>query len=403
MQYAVLEHNRNDSVVFTLQERRVGQVSRENKLRVGDWVKVRSKQEILGTLDRDGCIEGMPFMPEMFRFCDQKLQVYKVAHKTCDYGRSPFTTRRLKRTVHLATRCDGSAHGGCQAGCLLFWKEDWLEKISGGQARGGGNGQKQTSRNPALTSACSEDDVWKNVQLPHSGDGSPTYVCQMTQVHAATEPLAWGDPRQYITDYRSGNVSFSRILAGFIYWVYYSISQAGIGVGRPMRWFYDLLSPLWGGPLFPRKVGTIPAGEPTPLIKLNLQPGEWVRVKSHLEILKTVDADNKNRGMHWDAELVPYCGGEYRVLDRVTRIIGEQTGKIQEMKSPCIILESVVCQARYSSCRLFCPKSMYPFWREAWLERIEPQPKCSAPDAAVTDLSEAQAAGAGESRPGLIA
>ena len=374
-------------------------MSRENKLRVGDWVKIRTKEEILGTLDRAGCLDGMPFMPEMFRFCGQQLQVYKVAHKTCDYSRSPFTTRRLKRTVHLTTRCDGRAHGGCQAGCLLFWKEDWLEKESVGQARG--SGQNETSRNPVLTAACSEDDVWKNVQLPYPGDGSPTYVCQMTQVYAATESLAWGDPRQYIEDYRSGNVSFWRILQGFIYWVYYSISQAGVGVGRPMRWFYDLLSPLCGGPLFPRKIGTIPAGEPTPLVKLNLQPGEWVRVKSHLEILKTVDVDNKNRGMHWDAELVPYCGGEYRVLDRVTRIIGEQTGKIQEMKSPCIILESVVCQARYSSCRLFCPKSMYPFWREAWLERIEP-PKRSAPNAVVADLSEVQPAGARESRSGLI-
>lgn len=106
----------------------------------------------------------------------------------------------------------------------------------------------------------------------------------------------------------------------------------------------------------------------------NLQPGERVRVKPHSEILKTVDTANKNRGMHWDAELVPYCGGEYTVRDRVTRIIGERTGKIQELKNPCIILESVVCQARYSSCRMFCPKSMYPFWREVWLERIGPDP-----------------------------
>ena len=76
--------------------------------------------------------------------------------------------------------------------------------------------------------------------------------------------------------------------------------------------------------------------------------------------------------MHWDAELVPYCGGTYKVLKCVTKIIGERTGKMREMKSPCIILDSVVCQARYSSCRLFCPKAMYPYWREIWLERVEP-------------------------------
>jgi hypothetical protein len=74
--------------------------------------------------------------------------------------------------------------------------------------------------------------------------------------------------------------------------------------------------------------------------------------------------------MAWDAELVPYCGGSYRVLRRVTRIIDEKTGKMQEMKTPCIILDSVVCEARYAKCRLFCPRGIYTYWREIWLERI---------------------------------
>jgi len=54
----------------------------------------------------------------------------------------------------------------------------------------------------------------------------------------------------------------------------------------------------------------------------------------------------------------------------VTKIVNEKTGKMQQMKSPCIILDSVVCQARYSECRLFCPRSIYPYWREIWLERV---------------------------------
>jgi hypothetical protein len=43
---------------------------------------------------------------------------------------------------------------------------------------------------------------------------------------------------------------------------------------------------------------------------------------------------------------------------------------MQELKHPCIVLDSVVCQARYSECRLFCPRSIYPFWHEIWLERL---------------------------------
>jgi len=58
--------------------------SRKLKLKTDDWVEVRSKEEILATLDEKGQLEGMPFMPEMFRFCGQRFQVYKSAHKTCN-------------------------------------------------------------------------------------------------------------------------------------------------------------------------------------------------------------------------------------------------------------------------------------------------------------------------------
>ena len=45
---------------------------------------------------------------------------------------------------------------------------------------------------------------------------------------------------------------------------------------------------------------------------------------------------------------------------------------MQEMKSPCIILDSVLCQSKYSRCRMFCPRSIYSYWREIWLERVSP-------------------------------
>src|ERR1700690_3194893 len=102
--------------------------SKRYKLSVGDWVEVRSKEEILRTLDADGQLDGMPFMPEMFAFCGKRLQVYKSAHKTCDTV-FPVRGRRVHEAVHLDTRCDGSAHGGCQAGCMIFWKEAWLKPI----------------------------------------------------------------------------------------------------------------------------------------------------------------------------------------------------------------------------------------------------------------------------------
>jgi hypothetical protein len=190
----------------------------------------------------------------------------------------------------------------------------------------------------------------------------------------ATTDLDWWDVRQYVEDYLSGNVGLGRIVNGLIYAIYYNLSQAGIGLGRPMRWLYGRICWLWGGFWFPRASGEIAPGAPTPSISLNLQPGELVRVKSHEEILRTLTTESRNRGMSWDAEMVPYCGKTYRVLKRVTSIVDEQTGKMQALKNPCIILDTVVCQARYSGCRMFCPRSIYPYWREIWLERVGLEP-----------------------------
>ena len=198
----------------------------------------------------------------------------------------------------------------------------------------------------------------------------------------ATKDLAWWDVRQYFEDYFSGNVGLMAILSGFVYSMYYHLSQSGVGLGPPMRWFYDKFHPLWRGTQFPRKWGKIPLREPTPAATIGLQPGEFVRIKPFAEILSTLNIENKNRGMLFDAEMVPYCGGTYRVLQRVSRIIDEKTGEMQEFKNPSIMLDSVVCQSRYSYCRMFCPRSIYSFWREIWLERIMPDASTNRGNAA---------------------
>lgn len=339
-------------------------------MRAGDWVEVRGKEEILATLDANGELEGMPFMPEMLAYCGQQLQVFKGAHKTCDTV-FPIRGRRVHRTVHLATRCGGEAHGGCQAACLLFWKEEWLKPVKR-SAPGECVVQLHHHMASAVKSAnCDESTLRACAVRKDATGGEPTYACQATRLPYATSPLSWWDVRQYLEDYGSGNVGLGRMLAGLCYSTFWNISQAGIGLGRPLQFLYDKLHPLWRGTLFPARVGTIPAGQPTPEADLNLQPGELVRVKSHIEILKTVTTAGKNRGMHWDAEMVPYCGGTYRVQDRVSRIIDEKTGKMLVMKTPCIMLEGVFCQSRYSACRMFCPRSIPSYWREVWLERVE--------------------------------
>jgi hypothetical protein len=342
------------------------------KLRAGDWVEVRGKEEILATLDKRGRMEGLPFMPQMFQYCGQRFQVFKRAHKTCDFVYRTWG-RRLPDGVHLDLRCDGEAYGGCQNGCLLFWKAAWLKPVnscgpSAVKRQHTAADSSSSSLKPLPSSSgATEADVWAGTK-PEDADrtGELRYSCQMTQVMEFTTPLAWWDIRQYLEDYRSGNVTLAVLLRGLIYSTYYNLSEAGIGVGPTLQWLYEkVLRAPW-----PRSSGTIPSGQTTPACVLGLQPGEFARIKSHREILATLNTDNKNRGMFFDAEMVPHCGGTYRVRNRVKKFVDERTGKLTTLKTDAIILEGVWCTSRYSHCRMFCPRSLYSWWRESWLQRV---------------------------------
>ena len=89
-------------------------MNNNEKLVAGEWVEVRSREEILATLDEQGEFANLPFMPEMLEFCGRRFQVSKRAHKTCDTV-NVTGGRRLANGIHLDLRCDGQAYGGCQA------------------------------------------------------------------------------------------------------------------------------------------------------------------------------------------------------------------------------------------------------------------------------------------------
>jgi hypothetical protein len=357
----------------TMRSARAEPAETETDLCVGDWVEVRSKNEILRTLDKNGRLDGMPFMPEMFSFVGRRFRVYKRAHKTCDTV-NDYKGRKLKDAVHLQeTRCDGCAHGGCEARCLIFWKTAWLRRVSesDGQSRRGADRAERTEDSAA--NGCSEADVLAAAVRPGSDASAPAYACQATLLPTFTEPLRAWDLGQYVEDYTSGNTKLTRMASSFLFQAYHHwLVNLGVGLGPPLRWLYDMFQRVWGATPYPKLTGKLPAGSRTPTAALNLQPGDWVRVKSRDEILATCDEGLANRGLKFDAEMVPYCGGVYRVLQRVNKIINEKTGVMQQMKTPCILLDSVVCQARYADCRMFCPRGVYTYWREIWLERAEP-------------------------------
>lgn len=105
-------------------------------------------------------------------------------------------------------------------------------------------------------------------------------------------------------------------------------------------------------------------------MRLDLGAGEIIRVRPYPEILKTLNETSRNRGMYFDGEMVPFTNGIFRVRKRVRRIIDEATGRMIHLETDAIMLDDVVCQARYARCRRFCPRGIYPYWREIWLERV---------------------------------
>jgi hypothetical protein len=351
--------------------------------RAGDWVQVRSREEILATLDERGRLDGMPFMPEMLAYCGKRLRVSKRAHKTCDTVTDPSMKsgngrRGLERTVHLAdARCDGKAHGGCEAGCNLYWKEAWLRPAAApGATPNEYPGRDSTSR---PTRGCTTEQLEAATRIGCDAVKGPRYACQATQLLNATKRLSSYELRQYVEDYRSGNVSLATFLHGTVYRTAFAVVRRAerlgkrIGVGdaiaNALMACYDALARLVpNGVPYPRRKGIIPLGQPTPEVSIGqLGPGSRVRVKSYQEILSTLNTENKTRGLAFDAEHVPYCGKEFTVHSLVQQIINEQTGYMMRFKTPSVILQGVYCQGTFG---MFCPRAIYPYWRPAWLTPV---------------------------------
>jgi hypothetical protein len=326
--------------------------------KAGDWVVVRSKAEILATLDDEGCLDGMPFMPEMFAYCGMRMRVHRRAHKACDTI-AGMSSRRLPESVLLwSVRCSGGAHNGCEAQCSVFWQTAWLQRADTSDVSP-----------PLASNGCTEADVLRATRV--EADGEIRFRCQATQFPHFTSHLRARELDQYVEDYVSRNVTLREMVLTASYFVFKFFGRPAYSVkGDWYRRFYDWFQSLWGGVPYPRRPGVAPNAGKEPVETLELQPGEFVRVKSYEEILKTLNFDSKNRGLFFDAEMVPYCGGIYRVRARVGKFIDEKTGKFRYLRTPAVILDNVWCRGRYSGFRAFCPRAIYAWWREIWLERI---------------------------------
>jgi hypothetical protein len=308
-------------------------------LRPGELVEVRSLSEILATLDERGCLEGLPFMPEMVAYCEHRFPVQRRVDKVYEYAHRTGL-RRMRDTVLLQSlRCDGQSHGGCRAGCQFIWKEAWLKRLG------------TTSTRPAGTPRQLDLHAFTRTSV----DGDSPYVCQVTEILRASTPLRWWDVRHYWRDLAWGNV---RIVPFTI----------GIGV-KLFNWVqWKLGRPTWS---VIRSIDT----DASPHESLGLQPGQLVRVRPKHAIEATLIRGLKNRGLQFDRTMLAYCGGSFRVAARVDRMVHEATGELLVLKTPSILLEGVY----FIGENMFVPQNDFVFWREIWLEPLSLPAGVSSP------------------------
>jgi hypothetical protein len=315
------------------------------RFRAGDRILVRSPEEILSTLDADGTLDGLPFMPEMLDWCGKPFRVQRRVEKTCVNVAPPAWGARRRFPANDVVildgpRCDGHGHDGCQHGCRIFWKEAWLRPMDAG----------------ATTTQRSETGLEElRARLKVKSDENH-YFCQSTELFKATEAFTGRHKFWWIRipfrEIRNGDRSVSEILKLLVlsYWA--------------QLWRTATGEPWFRGPHVR-----------TPSESLNLKPGDVVRVKSRAQIVQTLDHNSRNRGLSFGFEMTRCCGGVAEVRYRVDRIIEERTGKMRElhdtvtlqnMRNNETLCDQCLCGNELGD----CPRGELMYWREIWLERV---------------------------------
>lgn len=302
-------------------------------LRPGDVVEVKGAAEILATLDQNGALGGLPFMPEMIEFCGKRFPVFKRVVKTCYYGLGTGMRKFAAEDVLIldGIRCSGSDHDGCQKACTIFWREAWLRKIN-----------DQPAQQPSPAEIGKEQ---LRARLKTKTDDT-TYFCQASEILRATEPLSrWERIGKCISDVKAGNSGVFEMLGHMSVWIYWRIRR-------------KLFGPYAHG-----------HNTNTPDGTLSLQRGETVRVKPVESISETLNETAHNRGLYFTPSMRLLCGEEHRVDRRLEKIIVDGTGKMRKLRNT-VFLENSLCGC---SCVAFggCPRGEFAYWREIWLQRSQ--------------------------------
>jgi hypothetical protein len=263
------------------------------KIRPNDLIEVKTEDEILETLDGEGTLDFLPFMPEMIQFCGKRFRVSKRAFKTCVSGCGPSTMRGFKNDGVITLeglRCSGAAHDGCQKECMIFWHEKWLRRVE--------QSDLQSKVNP--------DSAKRLRSRLKTKVGPNRYFCQASEILKVTTPLSKSAKLgQCFREVRSGNCN--------------AIEMA-TRIGIRLFWRAR------------RKImGEYASGNngATPTASLNLRRGEAIQVKSIEDIVATTNEHAKNRGLYFSPDMRLLCGMKAQVRSRLEKIIVDGTGEMR--------------------------------------------------------------------------
>jgi len=307
-------------------------MQRSVRLRPGDLVEVQTPDVILKTLDAEGAVDCLPFMPEMLEFCGRRFRVSNRAVKVCFTGKdsSPRSFRNDDVVLLDDLRCSGAAHDGCQKACMIFWREQWLRRVADADA-------------PAKVDPESRQQLLSRLK---TSTGPKTYYCQSSEILKATDHLSrQARYAMCLTDVREGNCSALHMI---------------LRIAKFSLWRTRLM--LLGD----YRVGS----SKVPGEILNLQPGELVEVKSVKDIIDTLDDKACHRGLLFMRGMRGFCGRQYRVKDRIDRIIVDGTGQMRQLRNT-VQLEGSLCGCAYQGVG-GCSRREINYWREIWLRRSQP-------------------------------
>jgi len=104
-------------------------------------------------------------------------------------------------------------------------------------------------------------------------------------------------------------------------------------------------------------------------------PGSWVRIRDADEIRRTLNSDDKLRGLAFVSQMWPYCGTTHRVLKPIRRLM-DDAGHVRPVARTVLLATPCGGVDGTAGCGRECPL----WYRDEWLQEVPPPADAGALD-----------------------